>query len=85
MAQSADGILFDIVTLDETPLYPQVDGNSLLVDDDGNAYDLSPSLFLSDTPLLSYSPPLSYLHIYISSSLQIRVLLLYRGRPPSEH
>ena len=79
MAQSADGILFDIVTLDETPLYPQVDGNSLLVDDDGNAYDLPPSLFLSNTPLLSYS------HIYISFSLQIRVLLLYRGRSPSEH
>lgn len=38
VAQSKDGILFEIVSLNIQPLYKSVDCNGLFVDDDGTAY-----------------------------------------------
>jgi hypothetical protein len=44
VGQSKDGIHFDLITLNETSVYPEVDGNALFVDADDNAYIIYSSL-----------------------------------------
>jgi len=44
VAQSNDGISFDLVSLNELGKYPEVDGNGIWVEDDGTAYVIYTSI-----------------------------------------